>query len=517
MTAAWGMTAPVVVGLAERLWLPVMTDGQRIQSRIAAGLIELGAQLGVPAPEVTIRRDEATDPGLPVRILVDGRLCPFGVHLVLEAVSYVGSPTGRDFNPRCLDELLAELPHDDLAEALTLVVRGAVTAYAALLVPEGSSAAVLLDLGVSLAGLDETAELRQPASAATDALLVRALRQSIDIVVARSCVEQLTAATADPELFSYLRGSLFDELGIEVPKLHLRVDPELPPDCFSFVVNGVDTMPRRGPAPGTFFVNGFPTALQELGLAAVPLAYSGAAKPGSIVTATSRGEIEALGYTVWDLAQFLLLALAAVLRASAPAFVTAERARRLLEDAATYLPTLGKAAQSLIEPELLAAVLRGLLRDGISVRNLTLILQALLEYQDLGSDTDDAVLEFVRHRMAAQISAKAARGGDTVVAYLSGQAFTDAVAAYAAAPGSAAAETAAQLLYTAVRRALDELPPTVFTPAVLVRSAERPRVAAVLRRAFPDVIVVGYRDLLPEISVQPIDRIDVEPAGVPTS
>jgi type III secretion protein V len=273
-------------------------------------------------------------------------------------------------------------------------------------------------------------------------------------------------------------------------------------------------MPRRGPAPGALFVNGFPEALQPLGLTVVPAAYAGTAKPGSIVTGSSRADLEQLGYTVWDGAQFLVLVLAAVLRAAAPAFVTAERAAGLLDRTRDYFPRLGEAVDGLVEPELLAAVLRGLLRDGIPVRNLAQVLHTLLEFRDdPPRDGGDDALAFVRGRLAAEITAKVSRGGDTVAAYLTDSGFDDAVAVYATAADRTSAESVRRAVHVAVRRVVDDLPPGASTPAILVSSARRAGLAALLGRAFPEVAVVGYQDLLSEVNVQPIDRIKVDPAG----
>ncbi len=77
--------------------------------------------------------------------------------------------------------------------------------------------------------------------------------------------------------------------------------------------------------------------------------------------------------------------------------------RRLLED----------LVPSKVQPELLLAVLRLLLAERVSIRNLPVILEAIAERRDMGLSPED-IAEHVRQRLAAQITAELKRPDGTL-------------------------------------------------------------------------------------------------------
>ena len=120
-------------------------------------------------------------------------------------------------------------------------------------------------------------------------------------------------------------------------------------------------------------------------------------------------------------ATFEALDLLEVIRANLGRLLSLRGLRRLLDEfAAVSDPARAEANRRLIEemiPEkvpndLLLAVLRLLLEERVSIRNLPLILEAIAEARTLGAP--EAVCEHVRHRLGFQLVAELRRQDGTI-------------------------------------------------------------------------------------------------------
>ena len=127
------------------------------------------------------------------------------------------------------------------------------------------------------------------------------------------------------------------------------------------------------------------------------------------------------GLTVVSAPEVLATHLLEVIRANLGRLLSLRGLRRLLDEfAAVSDPARAEANRRLIEemiPEkvpndLLLAVLRLLLEERVSIRNLPLILEAIAEARTLGAP--EAVCEHVRHRLGFQLVAELRRQDGTI-------------------------------------------------------------------------------------------------------
>ena len=200
-----------------------------------------------------------------------------------------------------------------------------------------------------------------------------------------------------------IRRQFASQLGIVVPPVHIRDNLQLPPGGYSLLINGVETaggdlMPDRLMAmnPGEV-VDEMP------GVATVEPAFG---LPATWIAEDQRDKAEQYGYTVVDCATVMATHLSEVLKENAHELVGRQEMQELLDLFARQSP---KVVEDLIPEKLqLGGVLRvvkNLLREGISVRDLRSILEGLSDHVHL-TKNPDILTEFVRQRMAKYISSR---------------------------------------------------------------------------------------------------------------
>jgi len=300
-----------------------------------------------------------------------------------------------------------------------------------------------------------------------------------------------------------VRQFLFEDLGVRTPPLHLVPDPTLRPQSYRFGFGSLTTVPRIGPADDER------TVLRWRGVSAETLdreelqdvrhviedagrefvAADGTL--GTIVPEEVRVAIEALGWSTRDPLGQLAHDLIDTVRGWAGWIQTAEATDDHLRRMYELSPALANHSEE-IAHRAVHDVLVGLLRDQVPIRNLPRIIQLMLRYHADPMDTAD-VLTYVRHGLAEEIGALAARTTETAVVY------------------RLAPELESSPEPEGVRAALLEemqyLPPTAHVPAILTTDAVRPTVADAVRAIRPRVRVLGYGDLPDHLNVQPVARI----------
>jgi type III secretory pathway component EscV len=485
--------APITVRLDPALVAAVAASQPAIEARIEAELAELLRDLGVAArPQVRLEGHDTAEGLRRITVLAGGRACRFPSAMVAEAIAYVDGVPRVEEDPEVAAAAFAGVA-ERIGNVLACVCRAALSAQPELLVPGEPRMQAAIALGMPIDGeQDGTVEQYIAARAP----------ETVDVHVEPEYLARLIADGPDNDLFTFLRDGLFVELGVQAPPFHLVADPLLEPGGFAFRINAVRTPPRIGLPTDTILVNETADRLAKSGVDATPTLNPATWQPAALTERLQQSAVEATGCTTWDAWGFLILCLAAALRQSAHRLMTRDVARQMLEKLGMAFPVIEAAATAQLAEDDLVQVLRNLLLDGVSVRNLRRILELLLEYET-GVDPPHGLdrVSFVRAGLADAIAHKVSRGTGTVVVYLLDPEIERAIAA--AEPDTELAERFSE----AVRTEVAMLPRTALTPAVLTESSARARVRELLRHEFPYMTVLAHGELPAQYNVQPVARI----------
>ena len=199
------------------------------------------------------------------------------------------------------------------------------------------------------------------------------------------------------------------------------------------------------------------------------------------------------------------------LRARAPDFIGIAETQMLLDQLEQVTPPLPRqVVPKPISLALLADVLRRLVEEGVSIRDLRAILEALAMAPPTDKDPL-SLAELVRSHLRRATTFQLTGGASFLAVYLLDPELEDTVrgAVQRTASGSflALSPGAARDILAAIRKVLCATPPAEGQPPVLLTQPDvRRYVRKLVESQFPEMRVVSYADLMPEISLRPLGR-----------
>jgi len=316
-----------------------------------------------------------------------------------------------------------------------------------------------------------------------------------------------------PGRVTALRRQLATELGIVLPSVHLRDNLRLDGTAYRILLRGMEI--GKGVA--------HPDRLMALDPGGAPPGVAGIrgvdpsfGLPAVWITPSDRASAEAQGLTIVDAASVVTTHVSELIRRHAHDLVGRQEVQELLA-------VVGREAPKLVEDTVpgaislgdLVRVVRGLLREGLSVRDLRTILEAVADAAPRSKETTYLV-ESARRRLARQITAKAA-GPDGVVRALTIDRATEETlrSTLGATDGEAALapdiDTARRLVSSieghASRLAAAGQPVVLLAPPDL-----RKPIFDFAGRFVPDLMVVTAREMVPGTVVEPAGTVQPQHA-----
>jgi flagellar biosynthesis protein FlhA len=302
-----------------------------------------------------------------------------------------------------------------------------------------------------------------------------------------------------------VRRQMAAELGTVIPSVRIHDEVGLQSHEYVVKVRGTEVARGRvmpgnqlaldpGDAVGT--LNGVPTTEPAFGLAAIWVADAG------------RAEAEALGYTVVDHESVIVTHLTETIRANVADLLTRQDVRALLD----RLKEDNAAVVEEVVPELLSVgeiqrVLQALLREGVSIRDLGAIVEAV---GDRARMTRDPVLlaEYARQALARSIVAPHLDPEHRLraIALDPGmeQEVSESIAQTPDGEYLAMEPARAQTLVQGLSSHVEEAMARGRRPVLLCSSRVRRHLRRLCEQSLPHLTVCAYNEIAPGVSVETI-------------
>jgi flagellar biosynthesis protein FlhA len=240
--------------------------------------------------------------------------------------------------------------------------------------------------------------------------------------------------------------------------------------------------------------------------------------PAKWIDASLRDEAEILGFTVVDPTSVLVTHLAEVLRSALGELITRDDVKDLVANAKEVSPAV---VEELVPERLgygeIQRVLRNLLAEGVSIRNMPAILEALAD--GVGASRDVEVLtEQVRQRLARALCEQHAGRDGTVHAVTLDPAIearlASAVGKSAGSDGSAVGPAYLHSVVERIASSIGGASQTGKDVVLLVRSSVRRFLSQLIQASLPKVAVLSYNEVVPARAVETVAvvRIDADPS-----
>ncbi|MBK7858227.1 MAG: type III secretion system export apparatus subunit SctV [Archangiaceae bacterium] len=294
-----------------------------------------------------------------------------------------------------------------------------------------------------------------------------------------------------------VRDRLFHELGVRVPGIRVRTGAPLGTGGYLVQVDEVPCA-RGAVAMGHVLAMVPVNELAFLPIAAEPVLDPITGARVCLVPDAHRAQLEAAQIRLSTPAQTLCAHVYVALKRRAAGFLGVQEVQASLDQLEKRYPALVKEALQKVPLALLTDVLKRLLHEDVSIRNLKAILEALVSPSTEGDAA--ALAERCRQALSRQLSHRYTAGNGQLLAFLVDPGVEESVRA----GGTTAALEPQQVsaIIEGVRRVATN------GKAVLLSS---PDIRRALRRLiegpFPEVAVLTYSELDPDLQVRPVGRL----------
>jgi flagellar biosynthesis component FlhA len=425
----------------------------------------------------------------------------------------------------------------------------------------------LLDLGVSVRNRDDVAEivregeeLQRPREDTVEAAFAQLRSHTAELRVHPRTLGELLEgpppeeplsvhAPAVPEhvqaSFRELEQMFFAQFGFQLPELTWVPAPSIPEGMLAVKLEAWTGLPIPLVLPEQLIVDAEPEGLPVPALGTAVHPVSGAAR--AIVDRSEQGRLEDAGYVTRGSTDWIVVNVFAEVAMHADQLFGVEDLEYQLARLRYQLVRLDNGEDVVVEgsyPFLvdtvlarytlgdLTRVLRAMLSEGLSIHSLPSILERLLEFDTVSSDPGAVVLDdrlplapgtnngwqatyaSLRRGLRSYISHRFTWAENTVVAYLLEPELEARLATGIqrthGIPTHPLPDEEAEAFRDAVWQELSSAGEASAGPVILTTEGVRASVRRLLEPELPDLPVLSYGELRPDVNVQPLARIPIE-------
>lgn len=308
-----------------------------------------------------------------------------------------------------------------------------------------------------------------------------------------------------------IRRQLALELGIVIPVVRIRDNIQLEPNEYRLKIKGnemgrgellLDHYLAMSPGMDDDKVEGIDTIEPSFGL------------PAKWITESAKEQAEIYGYTVVDPPSVISTHITEILRTNAYELLGRQETKQLIDHVKETFPILvEEVTPNPLSVGEIQKVLQKLLKENVSIRNLTIIFETLADFGKITSDTD-LLTEYVRQALARQITHQFAENGNILrVITLSGKIekiIADGVQQTEHGNYLAIDPNDSQNMLEAVAKQVEQQSSMGIQPIILCSPAVRMYVRQITERYFPQVPILSYNELEANVEVQSIGVVNIE-------
>ncbi len=313
------------------------------------------------------------------------------------------------------------------------------------------------------------------------------------------------------DMIPKMRHALYQDLGVRFPGVHVRTDsPNLENDEYSIFLNEVPIV-RGKILEHSLLTNENPDTLKRYNLP-YTTSKSSQGQPSIWVDIKYEEILRKAGMKYWRALDVMILHLSYFYRQYASEFIGIQEVRGILEFIEKSYPDLVKEVTRLVPLQKLTEIFKRLVQEQISIKDLRTILEALSEWAQSEKDTV-LLTEYVRSSLKRYISYKYSQGQSILAVYLLDPEIEDmirgAIKQTSAGSYLALDPDSVQLILHSMRSTIVPTPAGGQPPVLLTAIDVRRFARKLVEGEFPDLAVVSYQEVVPEIRIQPLGRIQL--------
>ncbi len=308
-----------------------------------------------------------------------------------------------------------------------------------------------------------------------------------------------------------MRYALYQDLGVKFPAVHIRLEaPHLENNEYAILLNEVPIL-RGKIAENSLLASEFTELFKRYN---IPFTQSKTVLGEAFVwiDRSYQQVLEKANIKFWKPLEAIILHLSYFYRMHGSDFLGIQEVRSIMEFVEKSFPDLVKEVTRLIPLQKITEILRRLVQEQISIKDMRTILEALSEW---GQSEKDPILltEYSRSALKRYISYKYSQGQSIIAVYLVDPEIEDIVrgAIKQTSAGSYLAldPDLVQTIMHVIRTTVVPTPKDGQPPLLLTAIDVRRFIRKLIEGEFPNLPVISYQEVVPEIRVQPLGRIQL--------
>lgn len=324
----------------------------------------------------------------------------------------------------------------------------------------------------------------------------------------------LVDANQDGELverISAIRRQVALDLGFIVPPVHIKDNLQLEPGAYSIIIKGIEV------GKGEMMTNHF-LAMEagdvddEIdGLPAVEPAFG---LPARWISEDDRERAQIAGYTVVDVPTVIATHITEIIKNHSYEFLGRSEVQRLLDKAAEME---AKLVEELV-PDLLGLgvvqrVLQGLLRENVSIRDMSTILETLADTAQF-TKLPEILIEHVREALSRNITRQYQNDDGIIPVMTLDQNLENQLVSAVQDTGQgsylALDPESAHVVISTIEQGIEGFSMFNYQPLILCSPQVRPHLKNLMERATPHLVVLSHNEIAPEVQLESLGTIALE-------
>lgn len=313
------------------------------------------------------------------------------------------------------------------------------------------------------------------------------------------------------QMIPKMRHALYQDLGVRFPGVHVRTEsPTFDKTEYAIHLNEVPIV-RGKIISKHLLTNETEEMLRRYNIPFV--ASKGTlGMPALWVDEKYQEILKRSGIRFWTGLEVIILHLSKFYRQYASEFIGIQEVRAILEFVERSFPDLIKEVTRLVPLQKLTEILRRLVQEQVSIKDIRTILESLSEWAQTEKDTI-LLTEYVRSSLKRYISYKYSLGQSVLSVYLLDPEIEDmirgAIKQTSAGSYLALDPDSVQLILHSMRTTIQPTPPGGQPPVLLTAIDVRRFARKLIEGEFPDLAVVSFQEIVPEIRIQPLGRVQL--------
>jgi flagellar biosynthesis protein FlhA len=308
-----------------------------------------------------------------------------------------------------------------------------------------------------------------------------------------------------------IRKQLAIQLGIIIPPVRVRDNLQLDPAQYIIKIRG-NVIARDTLMMDRLLAMSAGSGEQNVeGIAAVEPAFG---LQGRWIQHQQREEAELAGYTVVEPSAVLSTHLHEVLKQNADKILGRQDTKKLIDNIKREYPAVVEELNNDVLPTgTIQKVLQNLLKEGIPIRDLVTILEALLDYSRVTKNVD-VLTEYVRHSLSETI-ASLYRDQNGILRGIAMEPKLEEIISNALQnqrennPSLGLSPDVIKGINASLTEHMETAIVQGVRPVVLCAATIRPYFYRLIHTTFPNVAVISFTEIPPELEVEFIGQLEI--------